>query len=759
MKTKYSSPIARFLALAAISSLLLPVAPAQQQGAAQQGSTQQQTPPPAQKNDNIIDIHQLPPPPPPEALKAANKNHMVVHTDLVQIDATVTDKDGKLIKGLKAENFQLTEEGKTQKLDTVDYFDVEKIETAEKADAEPIVIGLKTSNDPEMIRPIVRDHRMIVLFFDLTSMAPEDLLRSTDAAMKFLKEQMTTADLVAIVTFGTQFKINAEFTNNKEQLESVIHALANPGKDSSLAGVGATANDAVTEDNGSSFTADDTEFNIFNTANKLYAVEALANLLGAIPGKKSVLEFTGGITQNGEDNRSSVQAATNAANRNNVSLYQVDARGLLTETPGGDSSTGIATGRSAFSGAAVFQQTQARQDSRDTLSTMSQDTGGKAFYDVNDFSKIFHEVQDESTGYYLLNYYSSNTARDGRYRRVQVKLVGIPGARIKHREGYYAPKDFGIYTTEDREKQLDDAMASQVPVVELPIALDTGEFRISNNVFFVPISVKLASSALQWAQKSGKHQATFDFLYELREVTTKRMAGTQRDTMTVRLDSDRFQQVSQQALVYQGGILIGPGHYRLKFLARENESGRMGTFEQDLVVQPAQANKLELSSVLLSSQVADVPKTSEVQKKTLGGDAKMKASPLDVNGQRIIPSVTRVFTSQQVLYVFFQAYAPPKTDPNNLRAGLVFFRNGQRSNDTPVVEPAEVDAKTHTASFRISLPLDSLPTGRYTVQSVVIDPGGTEAAFGRNYFALRKPATPGATTPAAPAGPANPGNR
>src|SRR5208282_2444203 len=144
------------------------------------------------------------------------------------------------------------------------------------------------------------------------------------------------------------------------------------------------------------------------------------------------------------------------------------------------------------------------------------------------------------------------------------------------------------------------------------------------------------------------------------------------------------------------------------------------------------------------------------RKKTLGGDAKMKTSPLDVGGERIVPSVTRVFTSQQTLYVFFQAYAPQGADPENARAGLVFFVNGKRYDETGIVEPAEVDAKTRTASFRLSLPLEKLPTGRYTVQAVVVEAGGTQSAFGRNYFALRKPA---ASTPAATpaAGPATPG--
>jgi VWFA-related protein len=759
MTKQCSSPVARLLSFVVIYSLLLPAAPAQQQGAAppaQRGSAQQSTPPP-QKNDNIIDLKRTPPPPPPETTKSS-KAQVVVHTDLVQIDAIVTDKDGKIIKGLKTENFQLLEEGKPQKMEKVDYFDVEKIETAEKDDSVPIIVGLKTANNPETLRPIVLNHRMMVLFFDLTSLQPEDLLRSTNAAQKFIKEQMTSADLVAVVSFGTQFRINSEFTNDKDVLQRVVASLI-PGKESGLAGVAGTANDPVTEDTGAAFSADETEFNIFNTDNKLYAIEALANLLGGIPGRKSVLQFTGGVTQTGEDNRSQLQAATNAANKNNVSLYQMDSRGLVTETPGGDASSGMASGRGSFNGAAVFQQTQSRQDSRETLSTLAQDTGGKAFFDVGDFAQVFKQVQDDSTGYYLLSYYSTNTARDGRYRSVKVKLVNVPaGAHIRHREGYYGPKDWGIFTTEDREKQLDEAMGSEMARSELPIALDTGVFRLTNTQIYVPISAKLSSSALQWAEKSGRHEARFDFLYEVREVTTRRVVGSQRETTTIRLDTDRFQQVAQQAIVYQGGIQLGPGHYKLKFLARENETGRMGTFEQDLLLLPPQVDRLQLSSVLLSSQLAEIPKGNEVQKRSLGIDAKMKDSPLDVGGQRIVPSVTRVFTSAQTLYVFFQAYAPPKSDPATLRAGLVFFVNGRRYDDTPVVEPAEVDAKTHTASFRISLPLEKLPQGRYTVQAVVIEAGGTQSAFGRNYFALRKPAATPATPAAAPVGPTNPGS-
>jgi hypothetical protein len=137
-----------------------------------------------------------------------------------------------------------------------------------------------------------------------------------------------------------------------------------------------------------------------------------------------------------------------------------------------------------------------------------------------------------------------------------------------------------------------------------------------------------------------------------------------------------------------------------------------------------------------------------------------------MDGEKIVPSVTRFFTQQQTLYIFFQAYYPEKPDKtdtfdvNTLRAGLVFFRSGVQVNATPLLAPAEVDPKTRTASFRISLPLAKLPSGRYTVQAVAIAAGTQQSAFGRAYLALEQaqpnpaavpaatpPATPPATTP------------
>ena len=635
---------------------------------------------------------------------------------------------------------------------------MERLEKAAAEDVAPITIPIGSVSQPEQVRQQIRDRRLIVLFFDLTSLQPNDLTRSTLAAKQFLSKQMTPADLVGVVAFGNQLKVVADFTNDRDLLNSAVDALL-PGKESQLAALAAATSTgidaATTEDTDAAFTADDTEFNAFNTDRKLIAIESLADLLKDIPGKKSVMEFTSGITQTGEDNRSQLRATTDASNRANMSIYSVDSRGLLAEIPGGDASVGASAGNAMFTGAAVFQQSQSRQDSRETLATLASDTGGRSFFDLGDLGQAFHSVQADTDGYYLVGYYSTDAQHDGLWRSIRVKLAGVPGARIRYRQGYYAPKDFGVYTTEDRERQLEDAMRSETPVVELPIAVESAYFRLNNKQIFVPISAKVAASALQWAQKSGRRQVEFDFAAEIRDTQSNRIAGALRDTITVRLDSERYEELQQNALVYQGGIILPPGNYKLKFLARENESGRIGTFEDDLKLPAVQTDRMQLSSVVLSSQLVEAQKTSEVQTKGFAPDAKLKESPLDVAGERIIPSVTRVFTNQQMLYIFFQAYVPEKDDPNQLRAGLEFFRNGARLSQTPMVAPAQVDDKTRTASFRISLPLKEIMTGRYTVEAVVVQAGGAQAAFGRNYFALRPnagPAAPPAPTASGPGG-------
>ncbi len=754
----------RNIARTIVSPLLVMILVA---GLALAQAPQQSANPPAQPPANQSAPVAIPMPASPHASPQSSKQNpasvLRTSSDLVRIDVEVTDKFGKPIKDLHADQFVVTDNGKPQAISTFSYADIESIEAAGAGDAKPIVVPVDNAgpNAPseEAISDQLRDRRLIVLFFDITSMQTDDLIRAHDAAQKFVKQQMTKADVVAVVAFSTRLNVLANFTNDRAVIDKAIAQLtANSSSDLANPLYAAAQNGEydVQEYTGAAFTPDETEFNVFNTDQKLAAIEGLANVLGGIPGRKALVEFTGGITQTGEENRTQLRAATDAANRADVSIYSIDSRGLFAAPPGGDTTTNAATGTSMFTGASVFHQTDQREDSRDTLATLSTDTGGKAFFDLGDLSDAFPRIQQDNTGYYLIGYrLGGDVKRDGRWRAIHVK-VNAPGAHIRYRDGYYAPRDFQHLEKEDRDQQLADAVNSDNPVVELPVAVETGMFRLSDQQTYVPVAAKISASALDWAEKHGKRQAEFDFAVDVRAVPSGQAVAQLRDTTQVNLDPGRFQQINQKNLLYQGGVVLGPGNYKLKFVARENESGKIGTFEENLVVAPAQPGKMTLSSVLLSSQLVPVQKSSEVQTKGQGVRAKLTNSPLEINGETIVPSVTRLFTQSQTLYVFFQAYFPEKTeskeafDGNSLRAGLIFFRNGLQVNATPLLAPAEVDPKKHTASFRISLPLAKLQGGRYTVQAVVIAPGTQHSAFNRAYLALQYPApAPSAPNPVA----------
>jgi VWFA-related protein len=745
------------LALAQSQPQQQPASPAQQQPSNQPAPVavpMPTTPPTSQQQSSKQ--------PPPQPLRSS--------TDLVRIDVEVTDKSGKPIKGLRADQFTVTDDGKRQDITTFLYSDIESIETAgTQDDAKPIVVPVDNEgpNAPaaEAISDQLRDRRLIVLFFDLTSMQPDDLIRSHDAAAKFVKQQMTKADVVAIVAFSTKLTVLANFTNDHAILDKAIAQLTSTStSDLSNPLYAAAANGEydVQEYTGAAYTADETEFNVFNTDQKLAAVEGLANVLGGFSGRKALVEFTGGITQTGEENRTQLRAATDAANRADVSIYSVDSRGLFAAPPGGDATTNAATGTSMFTGASVFHQTDQREDSRDTLATLATDTGGKAFFDLGDLSDALPKIQQDNTGYYLVGYnLGADVKRDGRWRTVHVK-VNAPGAHVRYREGYYAPRDFQHLEKESRDQQLADAVNSDNPVVELPVAVETQMFRLSDQQAYVPIAAKISASALDWAEKHGHRQAVFDFAVEVRAVPSGQAVAQLRDTTQINLDPERFAEINKKNLLYQGGVVLAPGNYRLKFVARENESGKIGTFEQSLSVPAAQPGKMMLSSVVLSSQLVPVQKSAEVQTKAQGLRAKLPVSPLEMDGQTIVPSVTRLFTQSQTLYVFFQAYYPEKDekkepfDGKSLRAGLIFFRNGLQVNATPLLAPTEVDASKHTASFRISLPLSKLQGGRYSLQTIVIAPGTQHSAFSRTYMALQYGAPSPASTPAAPVAPPAP---
>src|SRR5258708_9346542 len=214
------------------------------------------------------------------------------NTNLVVVDVYARDKSGKPVLDLKKEDFTILEDGKPQ---IISIFELQKLDSEllpALAD-QPKTLIVRNATEPKApVAPAhgpvrYQDRRLMTLFFDFSSMQPDDQVRAQEAAIKFLQKQMTKSDLVSIMVYAAEIKTVEEFTDDRERLIAAIKKFQ-IGAASEMAGVGDTGSEAEGDDTGS-FVADETEFNIFNTDQKLAALETAARRLSAFPEKKALI--------------------------------------------------------------------------------------------------------------------------------------------------------------------------------------------------------------------------------------------------------------------------------------------------------------------------------------------------------------------------------------------------------------------------------------------------------------------------------------
>ena len=673
----------------------------------------------------------MPPPPPPEAQGPEHQYTFKVNSELVLVNVTVRDKSGKLVRDLKRGDFTVQEDGKTQKLESFDVQDVAQYAQGGPSQLEengtPAELSLLTTTAKQP--RTVRDRRLIVLFFDTSAMEADELERAAKSARKFISTQMSAADLIAVVTFDTSLQIAQDFTTDRDKLTKALDKVQ--GVEGEGMANGDTGTSEGTPDTGGGYVADDTEYNTFNTDRRLQALMSLAQSMAQVEQKKSVLYFSSGLTRTGTENQAQLRATINAAVKSNMSIYPVDSRGLQGLPPGGDATTASLRGTSAYSGAAVQSQLDSNFASQETLTTMASDTGGKAFLDTNDFGKAYDRVQADTETYYLLGYRSTNLARDGRYRHITVK-VNRADVKLEYRRGYYGPRDFRHFNRDEREQQLADEMMSDLPNTDLPVYLANEIFRVKDDRYYVPVSIVVPGSAIPFVSASDKDKATLDIAGLVREAKTKFPVGQVRET--VKLNVDGTQQVRSRNVQYNTGFLLPAGSYHLKFVVRENQNGRLGSFESDVVVPDMHKLQLRMSTVVLASQKAPA------KGKTL--------NPLVLNGEEIIPNVAHVFSKNTPITFYYEVYEPAKQKSEDqdtkkqihLLTNIQFFRGKLKAYETPLVEARALSAPDRKAAvFEFEVPLSELRPGWYTCQVNVIDDAGGTFAFPRLPILVRAP--------------------
>jgi VWFA-related protein len=583
---------------------------------------------------------------------------LTLNSQLVVEQVVVKDKKGDFVNGLTAKDFTVTEDGIPQ---TIKFCEHQQFSEAQEPlpptppDEENITIYKKlartqiTAETPESNK--YKNRRLLALYFDMTAMNPQDQMRALTAAETFVRKEMTAADLVSILRFnGGSVDVLQDFTADRNRLLSILATL--------IVGEGQGSTDSIDDsssaDTGAAFGQDDSEFNIFNTDRQLSALQTTARMLEQMSEKKSLIYFASGLRLNGVDNMAQLHATIDAAVRAGVSFWPIDARGLVASAPLGDATQGNAGNAGMYNGTAAQASTDRFQQSQDTMYSLAADTGGKALFDNNDLKRGIEQAQRAISDYYIVGYYTTDTAQNGRFRRVKITVDAPSDASLAYREGYYANKEFAKFTEVDKERQLEDALMLGDPITDLTIAMEIDYFQLNRAEYFVPIIVKIPGRELALAKRFGAEHTLIDFVCEIKDEAGGFTVSNVRDNVDIKLSDATTLELAKRPVEYDSGFTLLPGRYSIKFLARDDETGRIGTYQTEFIIPNLnkETAHVPISSVVLSSQRVDT--RDALYNATKGKDQVKNDSknPLVQEGLKLIPSVTRVFSARRDMFVY-----------------------------------------------------------------------------------------------------------
>jgi hypothetical protein len=244
--------------------------------------------------------------------------------------------------------------------------------------------------------------------------------------------------------------------------------------------------------------------------------------------------------------------------------------------------------------------------------------------------------------------------------------------------------------------------------------------------------VKIPGRELALAKKGGADHTVIDFIGEIKDNFGGTTVSNIYDKVDIKLSDATAQELAKRPVEYDTGFTLLPGKYTIKFLARDDETGRIGTYQSTFVIPNLnkEDKKIATSSVVLSSQLI-ASKDALFNASKDKDKAKQEAvDPLVQNGRKMIPSVTRVFSQGRNLYVYLQAYEQNVTTPTPLVAYVTFYQDGKKVFETkPIEATATVSGRLQIIPLDFTIGLDQVPPGKYDCQVTVVDPEGAKGAF------------------------------
>lgn len=533
----------------------------------------------------------------------------------VEVDARVLDAQGKFIPGLSAADFQVLEDGKPQQVTAFSLVNlpVERMERPLFA-SRPIEPDVRNNLQ-------AADGRIYLIVLDDLHTNPLRSNRTKAAARQFIERYIGSNDMAAVVFTGGRSDAAQDFTTNQRLLlQAVDKFMGQKLRSSTMNKIDDYNRNAGSPNSGDKPTDLDDRERGYQARNALDTVRNLSEYLGNIRGRrKALVLFSEGVDYDINDvfNNSEatvVMDATRdliaAATRANVAVYGVDPRGLATagddmitiQSFPDDTSLGLGAG-------AIFNEVRLGQDS---LRVLSEETGGFAVVNRNDFATAFQRIVDDNSAYYVMGYYSTNDRRDGRFRKIEVKLNNQPGLVVRARKGYVAPRgrapETKPATANSASPELRDAIESPLPLPGLPLSMTAAVFKGPAPKGSVVISTLVNGSTLPFAEADGMFKNDLEVMSMATDEKGK-TTYSDRNIVNLSMKPDSASRVKASGFRVIQSMDLAPGRYQLRVAVRESQTLKAGSVTFDLEVPDFAKRPLSMSNLALTSAMSGIAPT------------------------------------------------------------------------------------------------------------------------------------------------------
>lgn len=665
--------------------------------------------------------------------------------EYIEVDVVVTDGQGKPVRDLTRDDFQVFEDGKRQDISNFAVVNIPIQPPGSQQSPTSVVVADTTNNE----RPF--SGRLYVVVLDDLYVTFMRSLHVRNAAKQFIERNLSTHDLMAIVSTGGPSNWSQEFTSNKRLLLEAVDRFTGQKPGSAVAEL----NDAYIRQSGNAdasrglSTVDRTLLDVAGNPDQAdgqvtqirwaKTMTKVADWFGGIRGRrKTMLLFSEGLPYDtkqllGQDALRStgansafegMQGAIAAATRANISIYTIDPRGL-TGMPDGDIAVSSLANEPSLGLGQAGLNDELRQ-AQQSLRIVSEETGGFAVINTNQYANAFDRIVGDNSTYYLLSYYPPSIKRDGTFHKIEVKTTRR-GVTVRSRKGYQSPRGNAPTATPAsgagrRSPALQEALDSPIPFSGLPMRMFAAPFKGTARNASVLVGVELAGGPLTLAQNS-----TIEFSYVAVDAQGNTRVGA-TDSLTTRLTPESQARAQQSGLRILNRIALPPGWYAMRVAARDVAAGTTGSLTYDLEVPDFSTSALSMSGVLVTSM-------SGSAMVTVRGDDQAKAM------LPTAPIATRTFPQNDEIGLFAEIYdnqtraARPVTISTTIQSDdgrVLFSADDERDSSELLGSPGSY-------AFARRIPLNGVPPGAYVLRLQVTPRVGNDHGVDRQ---LRVVVTP-----------------